>query len=400
MTLIEAINDILGAVGETPIDSSDADYQSHPQYQSASRVLAAIHAREASRGWWFNTDAAAPYGATTVAFEATPEAYAAYVVAMAQVRYLKSYDGDEAKIKFYTEEAGLSATSLVAEHLRNVLIGLDSSVAAAVSAVFAATQEAPGSGQQALLLVGANRVEVLAAQAIAEVDAREQAQGWWFNTADGVVTPVALATAPAAFREWVNALAAMRVAKVYNAAESKVTQLREEATRAAIIVLTMHLNATLDALDSRMAAAVSSLVRVAETVNGGTDSPLYRSMAMVGANRIDRVVAKALAEVNQRDQAPGWWFNTDADGVITVVALADAAVPDTFREWVTASAAVRVAEVYGAPQTKVQQLQEGAINARLLFMREHIRESAVNLRDTPAVIAGLQWWNTRYRSRG
>lgn len=403
MTEIDAINDIIGAAGESPIDPTDPDYQSHPLYQQALRVLNSVHTREWARGWWFNTSDVSPYDATTILFTAAPAAYAAYVVALAQVRFLKDYDGDEGKIKFYAGEAGLAASSVLAAHLRNVLNGLAGPIASAVSTLIRVAEEATGDPlQQALVLIGANRIERIAAAALEDISSREQAQGWWFNTnTAGAVTPVTLVALPTVFLDWVTALAAIRIAGIFNAGDTKIKQLQAEAHRAATLVLTMHLNSVLAALDSRFAAAVTSLVRVAEEVNGGVDSPLYRSMAMVGTNRVDLVAAKALTEVNLREQSHGWWFNTDADTeVITVLALDHADVPNTFREWITAAAAVRVAQVYGANQVKVQQLQDDAIKARYLFMREHIKESAVNLKYTNAVLDGLTWWNGRYRARG
>lgn len=175
MTLIEAINDMLGTIGEAPIDEQDPDYESHPLYQSALRILNRVSKAVQSQGWWFNTytgtlasvagavalasdvltvmvvsqygdthDYAIRDGAlfdltdntatipndvtavvrTLVAFAELPETAASYITAVACTRFVKVYDGDAKKIEAMTLDERAAYIPFNTDHIRNSRVNL------------------------------------------------------------------------------------------------------------------------------------------------------------------------------------------------------------------------------------------------------------------------------------
>ena len=169
MQTIDAINEMIGYIGESPIDSTDNDYTSHPLYESALRILTSTNRAVQSRGWWFNTREVtltptanaiaidpdvylsvsmkdiyadrytvrneALYDLTNgtatisdtleatvrelVAFEDLPETAAQYVMAEAATRFVKTYDGDAAKLREVKEDAAKAFVFFHADHIRN-----------------------------------------------------------------------------------------------------------------------------------------------------------------------------------------------------------------------------------------------------------------------------------------
>lgn len=146
MLRIDAINDMLSYLGESPLDVTDPDYANHPLYQSALRVLNRSSSKVQSRGWWFNdrvtdlipvansitipatyltvrivgyrnaeytirngvlfdmTNNTAVIGSNLrarivelVDFEDLPETAAEYIAAHAASRFVRTYDGDAGK---------------------------------------------------------------------------------------------------------------------------------------------------------------------------------------------------------------------------------------------------------------------------------------------------------------
>lgn len=168
MQTIDAINDMLSYIGESPLDPTDTDYQSHPLYESANRILERVSRLYQSRGWWFNrakttltpvaNAIAMPAGTLTfqplltygvdyairddalynmtddtatisvpvtgyltklIDFEQLPESAAAYVTALASVRFVKTYDGDAAKEREAKEDRDAAYMLMNADHIRN-----------------------------------------------------------------------------------------------------------------------------------------------------------------------------------------------------------------------------------------------------------------------------------------
>jgi len=172
MTLIDAINEMIGWIGESPIDSTDPDYTDHPLYASALRILNTTSEAVQSRGWWFNTykgtltpvaDAIA-LGAsvltvnvlntsidytirdgalfdltnntatiedeltamirTLVTFDELPGTAATYITALASERFVKTYDGDRAKVADVKDDVEKAYIPFHADHIRNSKVNL------------------------------------------------------------------------------------------------------------------------------------------------------------------------------------------------------------------------------------------------------------------------------------
>lgn len=174
MQTIDAINEMIGYVGESPIDSTDADYTSHPLYESALRILNSTSRKVQSKGWWFNTRettlvpvssaiAIDPDAILAVAvkdiypvqyavrggalfnltddtaviassldaviremlvFTDLPETAAEYVKQAAAVRFVQTYDGDRSKLTEVKEAAVSSYALMNADHIRNSKVNL------------------------------------------------------------------------------------------------------------------------------------------------------------------------------------------------------------------------------------------------------------------------------------
>lgn len=164
MLELDAVNDILASVGESPVTSLAG---SHPLLESAQRFLAQASKREQAKGWWFNTrlrtldqdgggEVALPadvlsadptyrpddftvragklfdkengtfvIGADVecavvelLDFEDLPETAAAYFVALACHRFAKGYDADTTKLNQLKDEVGQALVPFKAEHIR------------------------------------------------------------------------------------------------------------------------------------------------------------------------------------------------------------------------------------------------------------------------------------------
>lgn len=173
MLTIDAINEMIGYVGESPVDSADPDYTSHPLYESALRILTATGRTIQSKGWWFNTrpttltpvSGTVTIPATTIAvavqplyreqytirdgklydltngsftiatplkaairelvpFEDLPESAADYIKEQAAVRFVQTYDGDRSKLAEVKENAKLAYIVFNTEHIRNLKVNL------------------------------------------------------------------------------------------------------------------------------------------------------------------------------------------------------------------------------------------------------------------------------------
>lgn len=173
MQTIDAINEMIGYVGESPIDSADPDYTDHPLYESALRILTSTSRTIQAKGWWFNTiertltptaDAIAiaasilsvavkrryqaEYAVRSGAlydltndtavisdpldvvvrelldFEDLPETAASYVMEAAAVRFVQTYDGDRSKLSEVKENAKAAYVVMHADHIRNAAVNL------------------------------------------------------------------------------------------------------------------------------------------------------------------------------------------------------------------------------------------------------------------------------------
>lgn len=170
MTELEGINQILESVGESPLDALGSG---HPLEASAQRILEQTSRRIQSRGWWFNTgkitlepaidgrisipaayiqidptyhlDRMVHRGGflydlenqtdiigrsveveyrELVAFVSLPETAAAYIAAMAALRFAKAYDADGPKIELLSGEAAQAMIPLQADQIRNADINM------------------------------------------------------------------------------------------------------------------------------------------------------------------------------------------------------------------------------------------------------------------------------------
>lgn len=174
MQTIDAINEMIGYVGESAIDATDSDYASHPLYESALRILTNTSRYVQSKGWWFNTreTTLVPASGTIaldsdvylsvaaknlyreqyavrddklydmtngtftitsnvqvvirelVPFEDLPETAAQYVMLAAAVRFVKTYDGDRSKLTEVKEDAAMAYIPFHADHIRNSHVNL------------------------------------------------------------------------------------------------------------------------------------------------------------------------------------------------------------------------------------------------------------------------------------
>lgn len=170
MTELEAINQIIESVGETPLQSLGSG---HPLEDSAARILEQTSRREQTRGWWFNTSRlilepaidgriSVPAQALTVdplqsryryvyrggflwnldaatdvighsvevemvelvAFVSLPETAAQYFAALATLRFAKAYDADGQKLQTIKDEAALAKVPFHADEIRNADVNL------------------------------------------------------------------------------------------------------------------------------------------------------------------------------------------------------------------------------------------------------------------------------------
>lgn len=175
MQTIDAINDMLAFIGEAALDPTDPDYNAHPLYESALRVLTTAGSQVQAKGWWFNMRRAVltpvlgtitiasdvlavevldVYGdshdytirngklfdltdntdgiaqpvtvnmRSLIAFDQLPETAARYVAARATTRFVRTYDGDARKIADAKDEELLAFIAFNADHIRNARVNL------------------------------------------------------------------------------------------------------------------------------------------------------------------------------------------------------------------------------------------------------------------------------------
>lgn len=164
-TLIDAVNDIIGSVGESNLTALDG---THPLEATALATLDRISKRVQSKGWWFNTrvttlvqdvDGRVPVASTILAIDTTernsglvkrggflydlreetnvlnrdvecaireliafpdlPETVAQYIQAEAVLQFFKNYDGDGTKIQALSADVALTRIPFSADHIRN-----------------------------------------------------------------------------------------------------------------------------------------------------------------------------------------------------------------------------------------------------------------------------------------
>lgn len=165
-TLLDAVNDIISSVGESPLENLD---NSHPLEQSALAVLNRISKRVQAKGYWFNTanDVDLPLDGSSkvpvdpaflsvetkdrasgivvrggflynltdatdvftdpvrcnirvlVPFEDLPETAAQYIQAEAVLQFFKNYDGDGTKIQALAADVTITKIAFSADHIRN-----------------------------------------------------------------------------------------------------------------------------------------------------------------------------------------------------------------------------------------------------------------------------------------
>lgn len=170
-TLLDAVNDIISSVGESPLAVLD---NSHPLEQSALAVLNRINKRVQSKGYWFNTASAVdlpldlnskvPVAANLLSVETTdrasgvvvrggflynlidatdvftdpvrcnvrvlidfedlPETAAQYIQAEAVLQFFKNYDGDGTKIQALAGDVTITKIAFSADHIRNSDVNL------------------------------------------------------------------------------------------------------------------------------------------------------------------------------------------------------------------------------------------------------------------------------------
>lgn len=169
MLTLTVLNNCLGTMGESPINSID---DPHPYRGAAVSILNSVNREFQARGWWFNRETltltpgaldssiylpgdtigvitddpryvqryrrlyntedgsyvfAAPVKATLrrlVPFEETPELYAAYAAAEAVQRFQKRYDGDSQKTRELRDELTAARIAANAEETRQVQANL------------------------------------------------------------------------------------------------------------------------------------------------------------------------------------------------------------------------------------------------------------------------------------
>jgi hypothetical protein len=169
-TLLDAVNDIIGSVGESNILALDG---THPLEATALATLERISRRVQSKGWWFNTHKTTlvqdgsgriPVAANVlsietterdsglvkrggflhnlegntnvigrdvevrirelVAFENLPETVAQYIQAEAVLQFFKNYDGDGTKLQALAQDVALARIPFSADHIRNSDVNL------------------------------------------------------------------------------------------------------------------------------------------------------------------------------------------------------------------------------------------------------------------------------------
>lgn len=174
MQIIDAINTMIGYIGEAPLDADDPDYTLHPLYESALRLLNSTSRTVQSRGWWFNertttltpvsdTIAVDPDAILAVAvtrgygidytvrggalydmtngtavistplravireyldFTDLPESAAEFIKEEASVRFIQTYDGDRSKLHEAKENRTMAYALFNAEHIKQSKVNL------------------------------------------------------------------------------------------------------------------------------------------------------------------------------------------------------------------------------------------------------------------------------------
>jgi hypothetical protein len=165
MLRLTVVNDMLGTMGEAPLNAID---DPHPYRAAALSILDRVNREFQARGWWFNREAltlepgaldSSIYlpgdtinvrtedrnfvqryrrlynldGGTyvfekaqdvtlirLVPFEQTPELYAAYAACESVMRFQKRYDGDSEKTRQLNKELLDARVAAVAEETRQV----------------------------------------------------------------------------------------------------------------------------------------------------------------------------------------------------------------------------------------------------------------------------------------
>lgn len=163
MLTLTVINNMLGTMGEAPLNAVD---DPHPYRAACVSILNTVNREFQARGWWFNREALTLQPATSdgsiylpgdainvrtedrnyvqryrrlynldggtyafteaqevtvvrlVPFEHTPELYAAYCAAEATLRFQKRYDGDSEKTRRLNEEQRDARIAAQAEETR------------------------------------------------------------------------------------------------------------------------------------------------------------------------------------------------------------------------------------------------------------------------------------------
>lgn len=186
MQLLEAVNEVLRSVGESPVQTLNSN---HPEVVAIQATIQAQNLRRQKRGWWFNvhvetlTSSALPadtryarplnrsldyyprggnlYDRKTgqpvttfpveveiqqeLAFDDLPDEFADYVVAAACMAYAADYDADQAHLEALGTKVREAEISVHRMHIRYYMIG--------------------------------------------QVSKRLQGRGWWFNKVRTTITP-------------------------------------------------------------------------------------------------------------------------------------------------------------------------------------------------------------------
>lgn len=173
MQILTVINDMLGTMGEVPLNAVD---DPHPYKAACVSILQRVNREFQAKGWWFNRETltlqpnglnghiylpgstisvrtpqatyvqrgnrlyntapdegANPYVFTEemevtllrlIPFEDTPELFAAHVAAEATLRFQKRYDGDSQKTRQLAEEAKAARIEANSEETRQGKVNL------------------------------------------------------------------------------------------------------------------------------------------------------------------------------------------------------------------------------------------------------------------------------------
>lgn len=169
MLILTVINDMLGTMGEAPLNAID---DPHPYRAAGVSILNTVNREFQARGWWFNREALTlqPGGLDSsiylpgdaisvrtenrnyvqryrrlynldggtyvfdqaqdvtivrlIAFEETPELYAAYAASEAVMRFQRRYDGDSDKSRQLAREVMDARMAANAEETRQVKANL------------------------------------------------------------------------------------------------------------------------------------------------------------------------------------------------------------------------------------------------------------------------------------